>query len=81
MESARDSLRGINNIWLIDSICSHHMIKIHNLMHGKEYITFEDNNKGKVISNYVIPINENFVLKYVALVAFEFQSAFYFATP
>ena len=37
-------------------------------MHGKEYITFGDNNKGKVVTHGAIKVNESFILKDVALV-------------
>jgi hypothetical protein len=37
-------------------------------MQCKEYITFEDNSKGRVLSHGPIRVNENFVLKDVALV-------------
>ena len=38
------------------------------VMH-KEYITFGDNSRGKVVSHGAIRLNENFVLKDVALVS------------
>ena len=38
-------------------------------MKHKEYITFEDNSKGKVVSHGSIWVNENFILKDVALVS------------
>ena len=38
-------------------------------MSCKEYITFGDNSKGKVVSRGTIPVNESFVLKDVALVS------------
>jgi len=36
---------------------------------GKEYITFGDNSKGKVLSHGTVRVNESFVLKDVALVS------------
>jgi hypothetical protein len=38
------------------------------LVQCKEYITFEDNSEGKVLSRGTIRVNESFVLKDVALV-------------
>ena len=38
-------------------------------MIGKEYITFEDKSRGKVLSHGSIRVNESFVLKDVALVS------------
>ena len=38
-------------------------------MSCKEYITFGDNSKGKVVSRGTIRVNESFVLKDVALVS------------
>ena len=38
-------------------------------MQCKEYITFGDNSKGKVLSRRTIRVNESFVLKDVALVS------------
>jgi hypothetical protein len=35
----------------------------------KEYITFRDNSKGKVLSRGTIQVNESFVLKDIALVS------------
>jgi hypothetical protein len=40
-----------------------------NTVHGKQYITFKDNNKGKVVSHGAVKVDESFVLKDVALVA------------
>jgi hypothetical protein len=66
---------GLENIWLIDSGCSRHMtgsskwFSSLDPMQCKEYITFGDNNKGKVLSRGTIQVNESFVLKDVALVS------------
>jgi hypothetical protein len=37
-------------------------------MNGKEYITFGDKSRGKVVSHGTIQVNESFILKDVALV-------------
>jgi hypothetical protein len=36
---------------------------------GKEYVTIEDKSRGKVVSRGTIRVNDNFVLKDVALVS------------
>jgi hypothetical protein len=41
------------------------MISILDPMIGKEYITFENNSRSKVISHGIIQVNESFVLKHV----------------
>jgi hypothetical protein len=38
-------------------------------MNGKEYITFGDKSRGKVVSRGSVRVNESFVLKDVALVS------------
>jgi len=64
----------LENTWLIDSGCSRHMTGDHRWFSSltpvitKEYITFGDNSKGKVLSEGVIKVSENFMLKRVALV-------------
>jgi hypothetical protein len=66
---------GLENICLIDSGCSRHMTGSSKWFSSldpvqcKEYITFRDNNKGKVLSRGTIWVNESFVLKDVALVS------------
>jgi hypothetical protein len=66
---------GLENMWLIDSGCSRHMTKSSKWFSSldpvqcKEYITFGDNSKGKVLSRGTIRVNESFVLKAVALVS------------
>ena len=61
-------------MWLFDSGCSHRMTKnprwFSNLtpVSTKEYITFGDNNKGKVVSKGVIKVSDTVTLKRVALV-------------
>ena len=61
-------------MWLIDSRCSRHMtgnprwFSSLTPVSTKEYITFEDNNKGKVVSKSVIKVSNIVTLKHVALV-------------
>ena len=61
-------------MWLIDSKCSRHMtgnprwFSSLTPVSTKEYITFEDNNKGKVVSKGVIKVSDTVTLKRVALV-------------
>jgi hypothetical protein len=64
---------GFNDTWLIDSGCSRHMIENKNwfssltpLSH-KEYVTFGDDKKGKMLGNDVIKVNDCFTLNDVAL--------------
>jgi hypothetical protein len=65
---------GLENTWLIDSDCLRHMIRSSkwfsslDLVQCKEYNTFGDNSKGKVLSRGIIRVNESFILKDVALV-------------
>jgi hypothetical protein len=65
---------GLENTWLMDSDCSRHMIgdkkwfsNLISLSH-KEYLTFEDDKKVKVLGTDVIKLNNHFILNYVALV-------------
>jgi hypothetical protein len=58
----------------MDSGCSRHMIgdkkwfsSLNPLLH-KEYVTFGDNKKGKVLGTGVIKVNNHFTLKDVTLV-------------
>jgi hypothetical protein len=60
--------------WLMDSSCSKHMIEnkkqfssLTPLSH-KEYVTFGDDKKGKVLGTGVIKVNDFFTLNDVALV-------------
>jgi hypothetical protein len=59
---------------LIDSGCSRHIIVDKKLFSSltplslKEYVTFGDDKKGKVLDMGVIKVNNNFTLKDVALV-------------
>jgi hypothetical protein len=67
--------RGLENTWLIDSGRSCHMTESSKWFSSldpvqcKEYITFRDNSKGKVLSRGTIRVNESFILKDVALVS------------
>jgi hypothetical protein len=61
-------------MWLMDSGCSRHMTRnkkwlssLTPLSH-KEYVTFGDDNKGKVLGTDVIKVNDHFTLNDVALV-------------
>jgi hypothetical protein len=65
---------GLENKWLMDSGCSQHMTgdkkwfsSLTPLSH-KEFVTFGDDKKGKVLGTGVIKVNNNFTLKDVALV-------------
>jgi hypothetical protein len=65
---------GLEDIWLMDSGCSRHMTKnkkwfssLTPLSH-KEYVTFGDDKKGKVLGIDVIKVNDCFTLNDVALV-------------
>jgi hypothetical protein len=65
---------GLENKWLMDSSCSGHMIEnkkwfssLTPLSH-KEYVTFGDDKKGKVLDTSIIKINNYFTLNDVALV-------------
>jgi hypothetical protein len=65
---------GLENKWLMDSGCSRHKTSgkkwVFNLipLSHKEYVTFGDDKKGKVLGTGVIKVNNNFTLKDVALV-------------
>jgi hypothetical protein len=58
----------------MDSGCSKHMTGDKKWFSGltplshKEYVTFGDDKKGKVLGTDVIKVNNHFTLKYVALV-------------
>ena len=66
---------GLENTWLIDSGYSCYMTGSSKWFSSldpvqcKEYITFGDNSKGKVLSRGTIRVNKSFVLKDVALVS------------
>jgi hypothetical protein len=65
---------GLENKWLMDFDCSRHMTgdkkwspSLTPLSH-KEYVTFRDDKKGKVLGTGVIKVNNHFTLKDVSLV-------------
>jgi hypothetical protein len=65
---------GLEDMWLIDFGYSRHMTEnkkwfssLTPLSH-KEYVTFGDNKKGKVLGTSVIKVNDCFILNDVALV-------------
>jgi hypothetical protein len=65
---------GLEDMWLMDSGCSRHMTKnkkwfssLTPLSH-KEYVTFGNDKKGKVLGTGVIKVNDWFTLNDVALV-------------
>jgi hypothetical protein len=65
---------GLENSWLIDSGCSRHMTRnkkwfssLTPLLH-KEYVTFGDDKKGKVLGTSIIKVNDHVTLNDVALV-------------
>jgi hypothetical protein len=65
---------GLEDMWLMDSGCSQHMTgnkkwfsSLTPLSH-KEYVTFGDGKKGKVLGTGVIKVNECSTLNDVALV-------------
>jgi hypothetical protein len=65
---------GLENKWLMDPCCLRHMTgdkkwfsSLTPLSH-KEYVTFVDDEKGKVLGTGVIKVNNNFTLKDVTLV-------------
>jgi hypothetical protein len=64
---------GVENKWLMDFGCSRHMTKnkkwfssLTPLSH-KEYMTFGDDKKGKVLGTGIIKVNDYFILNDVAL--------------
>jgi hypothetical protein len=64
---------GLENKWLMDFGCSRHMTKnkkwfssLTPLSH-KEYMTFGDDKKGKVLGTGIIKVNDYFILNDVAL--------------
>jgi hypothetical protein len=64
---------GSENKWLMDSGCSRHMPEnkkwFNNLtpLSHKEYVTFGDDKKGKMLGTGIIKVNEYFTLNDVAL--------------
>ena len=69
-----EQVTGLENTWLIDSGCSRHMTGDSRWFSSltpvstREYITFGDSGKGRVLSEGKIEIGDGFVLKRVALV-------------
>jgi hypothetical protein len=65
---------GLDNKWLMNSGSSRHMIKHKKWFSSltpvshKEYVTFGDDKKGKVLSTGIIKVNDYFTLNDVALV-------------
>jgi hypothetical protein len=64
---------GLEDKWLIDFYCSRYMIEnkkwffsLTPLSH-KEYVTFGDDKKGKVLGTDVVKVNDHFTLNDVAL--------------
>jgi hypothetical protein len=64
---------GLENKWLMHSGCSRHMTgdkkwfsSLTPLSH-KEYVTFGDDKKGKVLGTNVIKVNNHFTLKDITL--------------
>jgi hypothetical protein len=64
---------GLEDTWLMDSGCSRHMTgnkkwfsSLTPLSH-KEYVTFGDDKKGKVLGTDIIKVNDYFTLNDVAL--------------
>jgi hypothetical protein len=65
---------GLEDMWLMDFGCSQHMtgnkkwfFSLTPMSH-KEYVTFGDNKKGKMLGTDVIKVNDCFTLNDVALV-------------
>jgi hypothetical protein len=65
---------GLENKWLMDSGCSRNMTRSTKLFSNltplshKEYVTFGDDMKGKVLGTSIIKVNDYFTLNDVALV-------------
>jgi hypothetical protein len=65
---------GLKNTWIMDSGCSRHMTgdkkwfsSLTHLSH-KEYVTFGDDKKGKVLGTGIIKVNDHFTLNDITLV-------------
>jgi hypothetical protein len=64
----------LENTWLMDSGCSRHMtgnkkwFSSLTLLSHKEYVTFGDDKKGKMLGTGVIKVNDCFTLNDVTLV-------------
>jgi hypothetical protein len=65
---------GLEDMWLMDSGCSRHMTGNKKLLSSltplsqKEYVTFGDDKKGKVLGTSAIKVNDCFTLNDVTLV-------------
>jgi hypothetical protein len=66
---------GLEDKWLMDSGCSRHMIRnkkwfssLTPPLSHKDYVTFGDDKKGKVLGTGVVKVNDHFTLNDVALV-------------
>jgi hypothetical protein len=65
--------RGMKNKWLMDFGCSRHMTENKKwfssltLLSHKEYVTFGDGKKGKVLVTGIIEVNDYFTLNDIAL--------------
>jgi hypothetical protein len=65
---------GLEDMWFMDSGCSRHMtgnkkcVSSLTPLSRKEYVTFGDDKKGKVLGTGVIKVNDRFTLNDVALV-------------
>jgi hypothetical protein len=65
---------GLEDTWLMDSDCSWYMTENKKwfssltLLSHKEYVTFRDDKKGKVLGTDVIKVNDCFTLNDVTLV-------------
>jgi hypothetical protein len=66
--------RGLENTWLLDSDCSRHITRNKKWFSSltplsrKEYVTFEEDKKGKVLGTNIIKVNDHFTLNDVSLV-------------
>jgi hypothetical protein len=65
---------GMEGFWLIDSGCSRHMTEDRQWFSSltpvmtKEYITFGDNGKGRVLSVGTVKVSESVTLRHVSFV-------------
>jgi hypothetical protein len=65
---------GLEDKWFLDSGCSRHITGNKKCLSSlilpshKEYITFGDDKKGKVLGTSVVKVNDHFILNDVALV-------------
>jgi hypothetical protein len=73
----------LQNIWLIDSGCSRHMTRDKGwfsslvLVVTRRYIIFEDNGRGRVLSEGEIKVSDKITLRRVALVQLRGYSFLY----